>query len=269
MRSLFFLLMLTSLPLSSFSADLLVTWQDGEGNLMKLAHRDDTHVRMDMQPDSYMLLTGDKIYMVSKDEGEWQILDMDQVSGMAKMFGASAMAPQVDDYEASFVLTGKTEKVASYKGSVYIVEVRDKASKLIQKDEVVFSKHKDVRRASQAMMIIATKMGDKMGAAISADVDEAMQEARENDYGGTLRYGTDMKVVSIEKDALAADYFQLPQNAKQLEVGQPPAAQSAQGGGFFGQLLGDSESAAKDEANESTVEEVRKGVRGLFKNVFE
>ena len=269
MRRFMLMFLFLFLPLNLIAADLLVTWKDGQGNLMKLAHRDDTQVRMDTQPDSYMLLTGDKIYMASKNDGEWQVVDMDQIAGMAKMFGSAAVSQQDVDYKVAFAKTGKTENIAGYKGTVYIVEVRDGTNKLVQKEEVVFSKDNDVRLASQAMMVIAAKMGSKMGAAITRDMDEAMQEARENDYGGTLRYGTDMKVVSIEKGPLPDSYFQLPQGAEQMEISQPPASQGGQGGGFFDQLRGDSESAAKDETRDSTVEEVRKGVRGLFKNIFE
>lgn len=269
MRILMVLFILFPFSSTAFAADLLVTWQDGQGNLMKVAHRDDTHIRMDNQPDNYTLLRGDKIYMATKDEGEWQVVDLDQMSGMAKMFASKAVTSQAKDYKATFAKTGKTEKIASYKGTVYVVEVRDEAKKLVQKEEVVFSRNSDVRRASQAMMTIAAKMGDKMGLAYSANMDEAMQEAANKDYGGTLRYGSDMKVVSIEKGSLPAGYFDLPQNANQLDVGQAPASQSGKKSGFFDQLMGDSESAAKDETRNSTVDEVREGVRGAFKNLFD
>jgi hypothetical protein len=269
MRVLLTLFLVLSLPWTAFAADLLVTWQDGEGNLMKVAHRDDTHIRMDTQPDTYTLLIGDKIYMVTKDEGEWQVVDLDQMSGMMKMFGSAADTPKIEDYKTSFVKTGRTEKIASYKGTVYVVEVRDGENKLLQKDEIVFSRNSDVRRASRAMMTISTKMASKMGPDLSAEMDKAMEQAAENDYGGTLRYGTDMKLTNIEKGALPDGYFRLPQNAGQADVGQPPAPQSGQKGGFLGQLAGDSESAAKDETRSSTVEEVREGVRGMFNSLFD
>ncbi len=270
MRSLFTLFLVFSLPWAAFSADLLATWQSADGNLMKVAHRDDSHVRMETRPDNYMLLTGDKIYMVSKDEGEWKVVDMDQMAGLMKLYGGvAASTMQIDDYSTSFQATGRTEKIASYKGTVYLVEVRDENKELIQKDEVVFSKNSDVRRASQAMMAISAKMGDKMGPDISAQLDEAMLQAAENDYGGPLRYGTDMKLVSIEKSPLPDAYFQLPQNAQQVEVPQPPPAQPGQKGGFFGQLMGDSEDAAKDETRSSTVDAVREGVRGALKGLFD
>jgi hypothetical protein len=270
MRSLLTLFLVFSLPWTAFSADLLATWQSADGDLMKVAHRDDSHVRMETQPDSYMLLTGDKIYMVSKDEGKWKVVDMDQMAGLMKMYGGVAAGTiQIDDYSTSFQATGRTEKIASYKGTVYLVEVRDENKELIEKDEVVFSKNSDVKRASQAMMAISAKMGNKMGPDISAQLDKAMLQAAENDYGGALRYGTDMRLINIEKGPLPDAYFQLPQNSQLVEVPQPPPAQSGQKGGFFGQLMGDSEDAAKDETRSSTVDAVREGVRGALKGLFD
>jgi len=267
MRIPLILLIVFILPGTALSADLLITWQDAQGNQTKVAHRDDYQIRMDSQPDSYTLLLNEKIYVATKDEGEWRVLDLDQMPEMMKGFGANTASFDPDDYKATYKTTGKTEKIASYKGSVYVVEVRDKSNKLLQKDEVVFSTHKDVRRASRAMLTIATKMGSKMGSGISAGMDKAIQQAEDHDYGGTLRFGKDMKIVNIEKTSLPEDYFKLP--ADSANINQPAPAQSAKKGGFFGQLMGDSEGAAKDETRASTVEEVREGVRGVFKNLFE
>lgn len=267
MRISLILMMIFVLPGTALSADLLITWQDAQGNQIKVAHRDDYQIRMDSQPDSFTLLQNDKVYVATKDEGEWRIIDLDQMPEMMKGFGAGSASFDPEDYQATYKTTGKTEKIASYKGAVYIVEVRDQSNKLLQKDEVVFSKHKDVRRASRAMLTIATRMGSKLGSGISAGMDKAIQQAEDNDYGGTLRFGKDMKIVNIEKKTLPADYFKLPVDP--ANINQPSSAQPEKKGGFFGQLMGDSEDAAKDETRASTVEEVREGVRGVFKNLFD
>ncbi len=268
MRFVFLLFLVLLLPVSSLAADILATWQDGQGNLLKVAHRDDTHIRMDTQPDSYMLLSGDKVYIVTRDEGEWQVVDLDQMSGMMAMLGKDA-APAVADYNTSMKKTGRTEKIASYKGTVYVVEVRDASQQLVDKAEIVFSGNNDVKRASQAMTTLSAEMAGKMGGGVSQEMSAAMRQAEDHNYGGVLRYGADMTLVNLEKGALPADYFQLPQGAGQIDVGGQPATQTQKKGGFLGTLLGDSESAAKDETRSSTVEEVREGVRGMFNNLFD
>lgn len=268
MRFACLLLFVLLLPVTAFATDILATWQDGQGNLLKVAHRDDSHVRMDTQPDSYMLLQDDKVYIVTKDEGEWQVVDMDQMSGMMTMLGKDTVS-SVDSYNTTIKKTGRTEKIASYKGTVYLVEVRDANQQLVDKAEVVFSGHSDVRRASQAMTTLSMKMAGKMGEGVSREMNAAMRQAEDHNYGGVLRYSADMTLVNIEKGALPADYFLLPQNAGQIDVGSQPAAQPQKKSGFLGALLGDSESAAKEETRSSTVEEVREGVRGVFNNLFD
>ena len=267
MRFVCFLLLLL-LPATAFAADILATWQDGQGNLMKVAHRDDSHIRMDTQPDSYMLLSEDKVYIVTKDEGEWQVVDLDQMSGMMAMLGKDA-TPTAGSYSSTIKKTSRTEKIASYKGTVYLVEVRDANQQLVDKAEVVFSGNSDVKRASQAMTTLSMKMAGKMGGGVSREMSAAMRQADDHNYGGVLRYGADMMLVNMEKGALPADYFMLPQNADQIDVGSQPAVQSQKKGGFLGTLLGDSESAAKEETRSGTVEEVREGVRGMLNNLFD
>ncbi|MDH3997803.1 MAG: hypothetical protein OET90_03085 [Desulfuromonadales bacterium] len=270
MRFFLTLLLLFTFVSPAFSGDMLITWQTADGHKMKVAHRDDNHVRMQTTPDAYTLLTGDKIYMVSKSDDGWQVMDYDQMAGLAAQFGGSQAVAEIGDYKAKYKKTGKTEKIAGYKGTVYQVTVRDGSGKVVQDDQVVFSKSGDVKRASKAMMLIAAKMGDKMGAAFSQSMDEAMQQAQNNSYGGALRYGKDMKVVSIDKKSLPGDYFKLPQNAKQVEMPQQaPSQQQKKSGGFFGDVFGDSKEAAKDEAHDSTVDEVREGVRKAFGSLFD
>jgi hypothetical protein len=96
-------------------------------------------------------------------------------------------------------------------------------------------------------------------------------------YGGVLRIDN-MKLISIEKPSLSAAYYELPEGAQPMEMGspypsemqaEPAAASGAEEDATFAQDLGkEAGEAAQDEVKENTIEEVRKGIGGLFKKVF-
>ena len=70
------------------AADIAATYQYSDGQTMTISVRDSSNVRMDTTPESYMLLKGEKIYILSKDEaGNWSAMDLDQMKGMAGMMG--------------------------------------------------------------------------------------------------------------------------------------------------------------------------------------
>lgn len=94
---------------------------------VRLAVRDADHVRMDTSQDGYMLVRGEKVYSVSKDDsGKWMVMDMDQMGkmtsgGLAGFFGGGNDDPKA--YKATYVKTGKSESIAGYTGAVYNVKV--------------------------------------------------------------------------------------------------------------------------------------------------
>ena len=96
-------------------------------------------------------------------------------------------------------------------------------------------------------------------------------------YGGVLRIDN-MKLVSIEKPSLSAAYYELPKGAQPMEMGstypsgmqaEPSDPSGAKEDATFAKDLGkEASDAAQDEVKENTIEEVRKGIGGLFKKVF-
>jgi ribosomal protein L21E len=270
--------MLLFFPCSALAGDVVATWVHKDGSTMKLSIRDSDHIRMDIQPDSYMLLSGSKFYQIKKSEGQWTAMDMDEMSEMMKKFGKQDSG-QINTFKATYKYTGRKEKIAGYKGKVYLVEINDGAG-YKQKDEVVFCTHSDIKKVNKAWMIIASRMGKMMGQGMAQAIEQSTKEAEKAGYGGILRSGSELKLQSLEKKSFSPAWYELPEGVKMVNMrglsSAPPQVKSSstgqnskKKGGFAGELTKDSENAFKDESKDQTVQKVREGVRSLFKKVFE
>lgn len=276
-RSVIILSLVLVMPFSAWAEDIVATWQHKGNNTMTLSMRDTERIRMDTGADNYMLVSGEKVYMVTGQDGKWTVMDMDQLAGMMSRFGAQpgAASQDGDQYQSTFKNTGRTETIAGYKGSVYLAETKDGSGKVIDSSEVVFSKNKDVERASRAWMTLAMRMGNIIGKDTSVAVDRATKQAEMSGYGGMLRID-EMTLVSIEKPSLSAAYYELPKDAEKMDMGSLPGGEAGTAGtgssgddsNFAKDLGKEAGDAAQDEVKQNTIEEVRKGIGGLFKKVF-
>ncbi|MBU1000971.1 MAG: hypothetical protein KKE73_00435 [Proteobacteria bacterium] len=235
--------------------------------MMTLCVRDAEHVRMDTSPTSYMLLKGNRVYSVNRDDdGNWQVMDMEKMgamaSGMGSMFGGGTTDPV--DYEMGYTKTGKTEKIAGYTGQVYTAEVKENG-KLVSRDEVVLSPHGDLKKVNEGWVALARRMTGAMNHSGGAALEKSLQEAEESGYGGMLRSGDDLRLHDLKKKDLAASYYALPAGSQEHEVQSSPQSTDDAG---LGQDAKDVGQAARDEAKDSTIEGVREGVRDMFKSIF-
>jgi hypothetical protein len=243
---------------------------------MKLAMRDENHIRMDTGEGNYMLVSGEKTYMVTQQDGQWTVMDMDQLAGMMERYGGaqSGTLQDVDRYQSSFKKTARSETIAGYKGTVYIVETRDESGNLIDKSEVVFSKHKDIKRVNQAWMTIAMRMGNIIGQKTSLAVDRATQKAEKSGYGGFLRVD-EMVLKNVSKPSLNDSYYEMPDGAKMVDLKSSRSMESGEsdqqgeGSAYIEDVGEEAGDAAKDEVKRNTVRKVKEGVGGLFKKVFD
>ncbi len=263
---------------SALAKDIVATWKYTDGSTITLSARDDQHIRLDTANDSYTLLTGGKTYAVQKTDEGWQATDMEKMASMmGGMFGGGQKKINVEDYKATYKYTGRTETIAGYKGKIYRVEVKDGSGKLVSSDELVLSKSKDIRRVNMAMVRISSKSFGGAISGLAKSTEEAQKQA--DQYGSVLRYGKDMKLVTVKKLSLKSSHFELPKGTTQREVNAPKkvpqkttaaANEKTAGkkGGFFGDLFKNSEGAAKDQTKTNTTSEVKEGVNKLFNKIF-
>ena len=208
MRKLIFLLCLfVALPVcAQAGSDIIATYKYSDGSMVTLCTRDAQHVRMDTSPTSYMLLSGDKVYSVSRDDdGTWQAMDMDQIKSMGSsftsMFGGGDDTPE---YDVRYEKTGQTEKIAGYSGTVYNAVVFEN-DKIVGRDEIVLCSHSNIKKLTEGWMAMASRMTN-----MNQSFDDSMEEAQKMGYGGMLRYGNDMRLSSLKIKNLNSSYYQLP-----------------------------------------------------------
>ncbi len=267
-------LILTIWCTTALAGDLISTWKEADGGIMTLAVRDKAHIRMDSTPDNYMLLSGKKVYVVVRENGQWTAMDMDQMSGIMKMFGdGSSTTPS--HMKTTYASTGHSETIAGYEGNVYTTETRDAAGKTVDKGEVVFSKAVDIVRINEAWLSLASAMARIAGPELSKQLDSAARQAYQSGYGGILRVDKDLKLVSVKKSAIDDAYFELPDGTVISEVPTTPKEDIS--GGESSNAVSDAAkdtakdigAAAADEAKSATVDEVREEVRGFFNKIFD
>lgn len=267
--------LLFSVPV--IAGDISATYQYSDGQTMTITVRDASHVRMDTTPDSYMLLQGKKIFIVSKDEdGNWSAMDMDQMKGMAGMmgglFGKKAKAAE---YDMKLKDTGKKEEIAGFKGNVYSATYYEN-NKAVNTTEIVFSNKKDIQKINDAWISIAAGLAQVMGQDMSQLLEKSNRLAKENNYGVMIRMGTDMKLKSLKNASIDDSYFELPSGAEvvDMDAAMNEMQEDQENGEYsesenaISQDAKDVGQAARDEAKNATVDEVREGVRGLFNKVF-
>ena len=82
-----------------------------------------------------------------------------------------------------------------------------------------------------------------------------------------------MRLTGIEKPSLKTAHFELPPGAKMTDMGALSSGgaakdQSSGDSNFIKDLGAGAGDAAKDEVKQNTLDEVKKGVGGMFKKLF-
>ncbi|MEF2230338.1 MAG: hypothetical protein V3571_05370 [Pseudodesulfovibrio sp.] len=247
---------LFAFPLWGWAAsDVIATYSSADGGMVTLCTRDASHVRMDTSPGSYMLLSGDKVYAVSRDDdGAWQVLDMDamrQSGGVMSLFGGGGAS----GYDVRYEKTGRTEKVAGYSGAVYTA-VTYEDGKVVGREEVVLGAQAEIRKLTDGWTAMAARMNT-----MSRSFCDSMKEAGKTGYGGLLRYGDQMRLSRLQVKKLDNAYYELPRGAQPVRAGQAGQGQDDAG------LSDDAKEIGRD-AKDATKDEIKEGVRSVISNIF-
>lgn len=190
----------------SAQADITGTYQM-EDTRMVVSVRDDNHVRMDMDKNNFLLLTGSKTYSVRKEGKGWVAMDMAEIGKMTSAMGGMPYAGNEDDSDddsadGEFRDTGRTETVAGYKGRVY--EVTDADG---ERYEVVLTNHKDITSLTRGMMRFGQQSAQNMG---FADAMDLPLDVINSGYSGMLRQDKNVKLLSVDSGDKGKGHFELP-----------------------------------------------------------
>lgn len=257
-------------------SDTVATWQLGDGTLSTLSIRDDQHIRIDTnEKDTYMLLIDRKVYLVHQENGQWSAVDMDQMAGLLKNFSKGTDSSSSQNFRQKFRNTGRSETIAGYKGKVFEVETTDGTGKT-KKDEIVLSSHPDIKKIQQGWVVFGGRMARMLGPDSARELEQSLKSAEMKEHGGMLRYGKDMRLQKVEKPSLDLATYQLPPGVTMTGIpdmgkmparGEPSPAQK-EADGFLKDTTDKAGDAAKDQTQDSIVEGVREGVKGVFKKLW-
>lgn len=197
-------------------ADIVGTYVATEGKerqTMTLSYKDDRHIRMDIGAQAYMLVSGEKAYLVTRDGGETVVMDLDTMPKMAM----PGQKPDAKEDKTSIRKTGKKETVAGITGEVY--EILSGG----ERHEVVLSTDKRAQALNKAFMALGKRMAQGLGAGMSAQLDLAAREAQKHGYGGLLRADQSFVLQSLEEKSKPAGFYELPKGSKPVEMPPMPA----------------------------------------------
>lgn len=249
-------------------ADTVATYDMKDQGSLVISYRDDDHIRMDTGEDSYMLVTGGKVYGVSRDNGKWTAVDMEQVGRLGRSLGFNKGQQKDDATDVKFQKTGRTETIAGYKGDVYIVEVTDAQGGKDQ-HEVVFGKHRDLETLNRDWKAFGSHLGNAMQMKNLQGLEYQTTQGRQQELGTALRYEDRMILRSVAKQSLGSSHYELPEGVERADMQEAPSRSPSQQDDVVTDTAKKAQDAAKDEAQDSVVDEVRDQVRGVFRKMFD
>lgn len=226
-----------------------VTSADGES--MTFEYRDGNLLRLSTgDPDGYMVLRDDTLYVVSQNDGEPIVINassmMQAYSGLIQAAAPSATTAEVVSLEK----TGRSETVAGIRGEVYELTVREDGRE--QTHELVMSDDRraiEFRDALFAMSII----GRDLLSDEQREDSEGLQRQLASMDMGILRMGTDMTVTAIDSETVAASRFELPAE---------PMDMSGLGGLFSGMMGGGQSGGSGGERDAPSLSDRLSGMFG-------
>jgi len=172
---------------------------------------------------------GEKIYLVSDDDGDKSVMDMDEMKKMTAAMQGSGMMKETESsksHDYKIKKTGKKVTVGGVKGEVWIVEGTEDGEPY--KEEVVVTNDKRIVKTFDAMMAMFAKMGEGI---------VEMPEELNIEKGYAVIRAEGMELKSFSEKSLPQSSYELPKGAKQQKM---PDFGAIMGGGKSGGTLAQS-----------------------------
>ena len=264
---------------NSALADVVGTYSTGKkSDKMTIYYKNDDSIRIAVAAESYMLITDQKVYMVSQHNGKTTAMDMDKLGELSKQMGGmrpKVEAPHANKNDTTFKKTGRTETIAGYKGDVYEVTTDGTTQ------EFVATKDKDVVTLNKAFYQMARRMSESLGQNRAQELDATIRMAEAEKMGGMLRFSNDMVLQSLTKQEMGAEFYKLPAGSELQEMPDIPdmnnimkqaeaaaaeqrAAAKSQQPDVASEMANEASDAARDETKNQIRDGVQSAIRGLF-----
>lgn len=191
-------------------ADITAVYAMAGGDQLRVEYRDAANFRVGTDADHYQLMLDGRLYAVV----EGQLIDVDSVSQQIRAVGADTFLAGLLGDATSDVPTdvsvrslGRQETVAGYQGDVY--EALARTSNGEQRAELVVTNNPDLKAVQDALMKVAKEAVAAIGAK-SSPYARPLEQVEQQHLGGLLRYGEELRLVSLDRTPIAAGRIELP-----------------------------------------------------------
>lgn len=191
-------------------ADVTAVYAMAGGDQLRVEYRDAANFRIGMGADNYQLMLGGHLYAVA----EGQVIDVEKISRQIRAVGADTfLAGLLGDAtsdvptEVSVRPLGRQETVAGYQGEVY--EALTRTSNGEQRADLVVTDNAELQAVQDALMKVAKEAVAAVGAK-SSPYAKPLEQVEQQRLGGLLRYGEDLRLVSLDHEPIAGGRIALP-----------------------------------------------------------
>jgi len=191
-------------------ADLTAVYAMAGGDQLRVEYRDADNFRIGTGAENYQLMLDGRLYAVAQG----QVIDVEKVSRQIRAVGADTFLAGLLGDATSDVPTdvsmrplGRQETIAGYTGEVY--EAVARTSNGEQRAQVVVTDNPDLKAVQDALMRAAKDAVAAVGAESSA-YTRPLQQVEQQRLGGLLRYGEDLRLVSLDHEPIPAGHIALP-----------------------------------------------------------
>ena len=177
------------------------------------------NLRLDFpeQQEGYMLLQGDKGYMVAEAEGQKIIMDLSTLKDMAEGMSGEQLNEAAARTLESLEATGDTETVAGIEGEIYNIQWTDNGGNS-HDETIVLSDNAQARELLDAFHSYQKSLMGK---------PDPIAQALEERGMGMLRQGDSFLIISMTDATPDASIFSLPEDAVTFEEMMQKAMQDA------------------------------------------
>jgi hypothetical protein len=191
-------------------ADLTAVYAMAGGEQLRVEYRDAGNFRIGTDDENYQLMLDGRLYAVAQG----QVIDVERMSRQIRAVGADTFLASVLGDATSDVPTdvsmrplARQETVAGYTGDVY--EAVARTSNGEQRAEVVVTRNPDLTVVQDALLRAAKETVSAVGAESSVYA-RPLEQVEQQRLGGLLRYGQDLKLVSLDRAPIAAGRISMP-----------------------------------------------------------
>lgn len=192
------------------AADITAVYAMAGGEQLRVEYRDAANFRIGTDSRNHQLMLDGRLYAVAQG----QVIDVDKMSRQIKAVGAETFLAGVLGNATADVPTdvsmrplGRKETVAGQTGEVYEAVARTANGE--QRADLVVTRNPDLTAVQNALLKVAKEAVAAVGAESSA-YTRPLQQVEQQRLGGLLRYGKQLKLVSLDRAPIPDGRIAMP-----------------------------------------------------------